>query len=410
MNLAGLFTGIGQAGSDVAAGALNAHELKLKDLYDKLGLQQGEVNLQESQERLKKMQGNQELEKQMQLKAAFKSVFGRDPTEEESKQLFGFAPPTPQKPAPVSKTPFELWREKNPNGTYDDWVADSKKEKEVAPLKPTKTVTYDPSGHLRTAWIEPSTGKVSAWGPLAEAKSGMYHYKDEETGNIYEVATFKPNIKPGEVRMTDEAQKVWDNELHGKDTYATAPVKKSKDAAAKTPAAGATSTPAASLNKGSIVGHTLPKDEVNLKKSLTETKEAYANYIGAQQNLLNGGAKGQLAVVFAAVRAQVAGAGRMTNAEIQNEIKFGSYGEKFQRAFTLGWDGKLTKEDQDELLNVIRNGWASKAVAAKEDWKRIYGEKEMPSYLNVDMPKSGGGEGAPPPGAKIRDYSTIGPG
>ncbi len=98
MNLAGLLTGIGQAGSDVAQGKLDAEQAKLKDLFDKLGLKQGETNLATSQERLKKLQGNPELEKQTQLRAAFKSIFGRDPSDDEQKFLFGMPQPVAAKP------------------------------------------------------------------------------------------------------------------------------------------------------------------------------------------------------------------------------------------------------------------------------------------------------------------------
>ena len=102
MNLTGLLTGIGQAGSDVAQGKLDAEQAKLKDLFDKLGIKQGEVNLAESQERLKKLQGNPELEKATQLRAAFKNIFKRDPTEDEEKFLFGFPQPPVAKP-PTNK-------------------------------------------------------------------------------------------------------------------------------------------------------------------------------------------------------------------------------------------------------------------------------------------------------------------
>jgi len=385
MNLTGLLTGIGQAGSDIAQGKLDAQQLKLKELFDKIDLQKSELEL-------KKLQGNPELEKITQAKEAFKSVFNREPSEDELKILMGFPA---QKPAPANpvKTPFELYLAKNPNATYDDWVADSRKEKEVTPLKPKSTVTYDPSGHLRTAWVDPSSGMVSAWGPLAESKSGVYHYKDEETGNIYEVPTFKPKIDPGEVRMTKEAQAVWDNELHGRDTYPTKPVKNPKGTA-KSSSSG---TPPASGNQGRIVGHTLPKDEENFKKSVQDAKDAYTNYINAQENILTGGSKGQLALVINAAKAQVAGAGRLTNAEIQNEISFGSYGEKFKRSMTMALDGKLTQKDQDELLNVIRNNWTSKAAPAKERWGAFYREKKAPSFLEVPTEN----KGTPPPGATV---------
>lgn len=64
MNLTGLLTGIGQTGSDIAQASINAHEQRIKDLFDKLGLQQGQVNLSESQERLKRLQGEPKTEEE----------------------------------------------------------------------------------------------------------------------------------------------------------------------------------------------------------------------------------------------------------------------------------------------------------------------------------------------------------
>ena len=110
MNLTGLLTGVGQAGSDVAQGKLDAQQAQLKDLFDKLGLKQGQVNLQESEERLRKLQGapSNETEKFQQTMNAFKNIFKREPTEQEKGFLFGM----PQAPAPKQITnKLEAWRD-----------------------------------------------------------------------------------------------------------------------------------------------------------------------------------------------------------------------------------------------------------------------------------------------------------
>lgn len=104
MNLTGLLTGIGQAGSDVAQGKLDADQAKLKDLFDKLGLKQGQVNLQESEERLRKLQGapSNETEKIQQqltaLRAAAKQI-GLTLTPEQEGQFLGIVPPPSKTPA-----------------------------------------------------------------------------------------------------------------------------------------------------------------------------------------------------------------------------------------------------------------------------------------------------------------------
>ena len=156
MNLAGLLTGVGQAGSDVAQGKLDAQQAQLKDLFDKLNLQQGQTNLATSQEHLKKLQGNPELEKQTQLRAAFKSIFGRDPSDDEQKFLFGMPQPTPVKP-PTNKTEMlraaymrEHGGQEPPSEVIQSW---DQKE------KPDKKVQVEMTGDIATA-VHDADGKT----------------------------------------------------------------------------------------------------------------------------------------------------------------------------------------------------------------------------------------------------------
>ena len=120
MNLGPLFQSIGAAGEKPGQAFLAIKQQQLKDLFDSLNLEQGETNLAESKERLKKLRGapeNPELAKINQSIAAFRSVFKREPTEEEKKVLAGM--PTQQ--APAVKTPFEMWLKQNPEGTFTQW-------------------------------------------------------------------------------------------------------------------------------------------------------------------------------------------------------------------------------------------------------------------------------------------------
>ena len=156
MNLTGLLTGIGQAGSDVAQGGIDAHAQKIKDLFDKLGLQQGQVNLQESQERLRKLQGApaNETEKFNQTMAAFRNIFKRDPTEQEKAVLFGM----PQAPAPKPITnKLEAWRdaftkEKGREPSAAEVEAFDKKE------VPDKKVSVEMTGDIATV-VHDADGK-----------------------------------------------------------------------------------------------------------------------------------------------------------------------------------------------------------------------------------------------------------
>lgn len=157
MNLTGLLTGVGQAGSDVAQGKLDAQQAQLKDLFDKLGLKQGQVNLQESEERLRKLQGApaNETEKFNQTLAAFRNVFKREPTEQEKGFLFGM----PQAPAPKQITnKLEAWRdafikEKGREPSSAEVEAFDKKE------VPDKKVTVEMTGDVATA-VHDADGKT----------------------------------------------------------------------------------------------------------------------------------------------------------------------------------------------------------------------------------------------------------
>lgn len=378
MNLTGLLTGIGQAGSDVAQGKLDAEQAKLKDLFDKLGLKQGQVNLQESEERLKKLQGNPELEKQTQLQAAFQKVFGRPATEDEKKWLFGFPAPTPQKPSESDKTEADIAVVEKHLGRK---LTETELQRyfKIAPPKEgaTKLIQkneYDPSGHLRFASVDPATQKVVAWGGLVPERQAFHYWTDTETGEIH--ATPMPTMKhpnPGEIQMSDEAVKQW-RELEGKEGFQTKFTKPSKSA----PSGGAPSGDA------TVIGHTSPKDTANLKDAMKQAQSGYTNYVSAQKNAALKSPKGDLAVVFAAVRSAVEGAGRMTNTELEREIKAGSLGQRWQRAYTQATEGTLPDDQRNDLVDVIRNSWSAKAGTARESWKTIYKDKPMPGFMKDD--------------------------
>jgi hypothetical protein len=419
MNLGSLFTSIGDAGSQAADAKLKTDQFKLEQLFSQLGLKQGQATLDETLARTKKL-GQPvptEADNIQQTVDAVEKALGRKLTDTEKQNYLGIAP-TPPKPVKEPTNKEEMWYEafirenKRPPSVQEIEARQKSEQKAASPSKPSKTVTYDPSGHLRESWVDPATGKVSAWGPLAEAKAGLYHYKDDD-GNIHEVPTFKPNVKPGEIRMTDEARKVWDEELHGQDHYARAPVKNKEKTTNQGPklTSADTKTPTPSSGGGRIIGNAGPKDTMDVKGSLKETKQAYASYLDAMKNVSDGGSKGQLALAIAAARSSVLGAGRLNLAEIKMQMEFGSYGRKWQRAMELATEGKLPQADVDEFLAVIKNSWQSKAEVTRGLWKDQYKDKAMPSFLNVpDTPKgtaTPGAAGAPPPGAKITSLDDF---
>jgi hypothetical protein len=93
VNLTGLLTGVGQAGSDLAQGKLDAEQAKLKDLFDKLNLSQGKVNLAESEERLKRLQGQPKTpEEEYQQKIAAVKKFIPNASDNDIRAIFGLPP------------------------------------------------------------------------------------------------------------------------------------------------------------------------------------------------------------------------------------------------------------------------------------------------------------------------------
>jgi hypothetical protein len=141
-------------------------------------------------------------------------------------------------------------------------------------------------------------------------------------------------------------------------------------------------------------------------------KSAQAGYTvwqKANENANLKSPKGDLAIIYDAVRSSVEGAGRMTNAEIDRQIKSGSLGDKWQRSISMAYDGTLPDKQRQENLDVIRNAWDAKAKTARESWKSLYKDREMPAFIKGDptSEKQTGGSGAPPPGAKITSLDDF---
>lgn len=90
--------GVGDAGNQIASGQLAAHRQRLADLLAELRLKEGQAGIEETQAQTRKLNAPTptELDKQLQLRSAFKSLFGKDPTEADERLLFGL-PPEPKK-------------------------------------------------------------------------------------------------------------------------------------------------------------------------------------------------------------------------------------------------------------------------------------------------------------------------
>lgn len=391
--LGGGFQAAGDAGNQVATGILDAHRRKIQDLFDQLALQQGGVQLEESKARMKQMQqpgGGTEDPKIMAQFAALKKIFP-NASDEELRRYFKMQDPKPPAAAKVN-SPFELWKQDHPDGTYEQWKKESEKTPPAAKEKTVQKQTYDPSGHLRFAAVDSTTEEVVGWGPLVPQRAAFDKYTDLD-GNIHSVP--KPTmqkVNPGEILMSDKAMEQW-KKLAGPEhqPFQTKLDKSKKD----TPKPGSDTAPSSTkLAAGDhVIGHTAPKDIAGTQIAVKSAQAGYTTWVRAQANAADNSPKSNLAIVFDAVRSSVEGAGRLNNSEIQNEIAAGSLGDKWKRTYDMAATGKLPPDQLQALLNVIRNSWAARANTAREAWKSSYGDRPMPKYIQDPDDLSGLGPG-----------------
>lgn len=376
--LTGALQGVGEAGGQVAQGKLDAQAAKLKALLDSLKMQEGTVNLEETKERLRRLRLSPDSEESrvQQQVGAIEKALGRKLTEEEKKTILGLPGLSPQK----ITNEFEAWREafKTRTGRYptdEEIEAHHRAEqKPGAGSKPVKDNTYDPSGHLRTAFLDPNTGEVVAWGPLVPEKEAFHYYTDEQ-GQVHAVQmpTTRP-VTPGEIRQTDKAAAQWE-QIAPKE-HKPLPTKMDKSTGTKPGATGG--------SKGDVIGQTTPKYSPPLAASLKSAQAGYKNWTKAMLDSQYHTPKTDLSIVFSAVRAQVEGAGRMTNTELDRELKAGSFGDRFKRWYEGATAGTLPDDQRQDLINVIRDSWLASAETARAAWDSDMKGKEMPIYIKAD--------------------------
>jgi len=375
----GALQGIGDSGNQVATANLAAQQKRIQDLFDQLGLKQGQATLEETVARTKKLgqPAPTETDKYKQTLDAFKNVFGREPNEEEKKVLFGLPAQkqTPTASDEVSQIEKVLGRKL----TEEEIKAYFKLSpgKGAGQPKLIQKQEYDPTGHLRYASVDPTTQEIVAWGGPVPKHLAFDKFTDDN-GDIHVVPKDPiAKVVPGEVRMSKQAEDQW-AKIAGPDKQPFQnKIEKPKDGAKS-------GTPSSGVSGDRIIGHTTPKDAIGFKKSVTDAKNGYTTWIGAMKNAADKTSKGDLSIIFAAVRSQVQGAGRMTNAEIKQEIERGSLGDRWKRAYDYTVKGVLPDDQREELLGVIRNSWAASASTARQDWDQFYKGKPLPDYLKDD--------------------------
>jgi hypothetical protein len=117
--ITGALQGIGSAGGDFAQAKLDANAAKLKALFDSLKMQEGKVNLDDAQERLRRLKlspDSEEAKMNAQI-ASIEKVLNRKLTEEEKKIVVGL--PSPAAPKTLT-TPQALYMREHPNATAEE--------------------------------------------------------------------------------------------------------------------------------------------------------------------------------------------------------------------------------------------------------------------------------------------------
>ncbi len=375
MNLGGLFTTIGETGNQFANAKLLAYNERMQKLFDQLGIKREQTEEAQREENLRKSKLTEEAKIQEQIAAAQKiaKAHGFTLSPEDIRSILSL--PAAQQPQKITNE-FEAWREafKTRTGNYPtdaEIEAHHKAEQRAGGTKPTKNNTYDPSGHLRTAFVDPNTGEVVAWGPLVPEREA-FHYITDTEGNVHAVRMpTTRTVTPGEIRQTEKAAAQW--------AQIAPPEHKPLP---KTMVKGGTAGTAAA--KSDIIGQTAPKYTPPLANALKSAQSGYKNWLSAMENSHFHTPKADLAIVFSAVRSQVEGAGRMTNAELDREMKAGSYGDRFKRWYDGAVSGTLPDDQRQDLINVIRDSWLAAAETARAAWQSDMPNKEMPIYIKAD--------------------------
>lgn len=179
----------------------------------------------------------------------------------------------------------------------------------------------------------------------------------------------------------------------------------------KPKSAGAARTPAKKVNPGSILPKTgagrvhgspvvpglstlahsknpLYKSEVQQYTKVAEDANAKKlAYQSAAGLLADNSRQTDLELVYAWVRANVQGAGRMTNTEIEQTGKAGSWGTRIQNAMSQASTGRLAPELEKQFLADIKRSYDN-AQKEADDLKAALGGSPAPSNPPANHPSN----------------------
>jgi len=371
LNLAPLFQSFGDVGTSVAKARLGAAQYRIQQMLDQLGIRREEQALSEDEERLRrlKLQPATEEEAQAQKKAAIEKALGRPVTDREWLLMSGV--PYQALVNPIQKKIEDVEAVIGKLTPQQKAVLAGVESKEPI-QKPIQRPNYDTHGQLRWSTVNPETQEITSWGQPVAAKDAFQRITDQVTGDvtIVRMPAFQ-KVDPGTIRMTPEAEKQLESFYQGLPSAGG----KAGAKEGKAPAGGA-------KTGGAVTFRTTPKAlGAEATVALKDAQGKYNIWLRAAKNAQYHTPRTDLAIVFDAVRTAVTGAGRMTNVELDRELKAGSFGDRFRRQWKMATEGTLPDDQREDLLRTIRNSWSASAQTARSAWTNAYGERAMPAYI-----------------------------
>lgn len=156
---------------------------------------------------------------------------------------------------------------------------------------------------------------------------------------------------------------------------------------------------------GRIIGHhdtSIQKDAV---KASQQARDAYTNYQDSVKNSQTNNPRTNIALVIAAAKSTIAGGGgRLNTAEIEQQLKAGSFPDKVERWYQMATEGTLPADQRQQILDLIKNDYDAKRESAEKAWTYAYPGKPEPPWLRMDEKnKESQGNSPPVPSGYVLD-------
>lgn len=171
------------------------------------------------------------------------------------------------------------------------------------------------------------------------------------------------------------------------------------------PSSGGTPVPGGQ-DGSRVIGHRDTAIQKDAVKSSQQARDAYTNYLDAVNNARTNNPRTNVALVIAAAKSTIAGGGgRLNSAEIEQQLKAGSFPDKVERWYQMATSGTLPTDQRQQILDLVKNDYTAKRQSAEDAWKYAYPGKPLPPWIKGQNQqqdqKQGQGQAnspAPPPG------------